>query len=211
MKNAVKFRYLSKIYDLLDLFLFPKTSGNPRYGLLTHFENDEHRILDVCFGTGASSLLIAQNNPKVSITGIDLSPEMILKGMKKVRAFHLENIYVEKMDAGAMSFEDESFDSVIISLGLHEIPPDSVGRIMNEIFRVLKIDGHLFIIEWERPTRNLWRKFIFGIIRLVEPSWFDRFLSMDWKAFLSMHNLDLKNVENFDYTKLITAEKTLNG
>lgn len=193
----------------MDLFFFPNRKRNPRYGLLKYFENKKIRVLDVCFGTEASSLLIAQNNPNMKISGVDLSPEMISKSRKKIKALDLRSIEIMEMDAYDMNFKTGSYDAAIISLGLHEIPLDQTAKILQEVSRILKKDSFLYIIEWEKPKKNLLKIIMFIFIKLIEPSWFSDFLSIEWSSYLSSNNFKLSNIEYFDYTKLIVAAKSI--
>ena len=68
----LKYKILSFFYDLVEVF-FSNTETNPRHGLARRIPNDDLRILDVCFGTGNSTLIIAKNNSKNRIIGVDLS------------------------------------------------------------------------------------------------------------------------------------------
>ncbi len=53
----LKYKILSFFYDHVELF-FSNPETNPRHGLARQIPNDNLHILDVCFGTGNSSLLV---------------------------------------------------------------------------------------------------------------------------------------------------------
>lgn len=43
------YKVLSKVYDLMDLIVFPDTKANPRKGLANKLPNEQIRVLDVCY------------------------------------------------------------------------------------------------------------------------------------------------------------------
>jgi hypothetical protein len=84
MENRNTYKFLSKIYDLFDLIFIFGGKGNPRPGLLYAISDHPFHILDVCMGTGASSLLVASHNPQNQIMGIDISDEMLAVAQRKI-------------------------------------------------------------------------------------------------------------------------------
>ena len=72
-----KYWFLSFFYDRLEIFFWFNTNTNPRHGLARLIPNHDLRVLDVCFGTGNSTLLVAKDNDRNRITGLDLSADML--------------------------------------------------------------------------------------------------------------------------------------
>ncbi len=54
-----------------------------------------------------------------------------------------------------MKFNDEEFDLVTISLGLHDMPLDIRTLVLKEVKRVLKRNGKLYILEYDLPQNPL--------------------------------------------------------
>lgn len=71
------YRVLSKIYGLMDLIVFPNKKANPRKGLANQIPDEQVRVLDVCCGTGNSTIAIGKKNINNTVIGIDLSRDML--------------------------------------------------------------------------------------------------------------------------------------
>lgn len=201
---------IAGIYDLLDVLLFRVPARNPRMGLMRAFRPEIRSVIDLCTGTGASSIAIAKADEARRVVGVDLSTNMLGIASHKAEKANVRNIELHRMDASATTFPPASFDAVTTSLSLHEFPPDLRDRIMREARRLVANHGRLYIIEWERPTRGLAR-LAFGIFPLlVEPRGFREFLSLDWEAFLRRYGFELERSESYAFSKLLIA-RTVEG
>lgn len=110
------------------------------------------RVLDVGSGAGTDSLVAAQMvGPTGSVTGIDMTPEMLAKSRAAAAQMGLDVIFLEA-DAEQLPFEDASFD-VVISNGVIDLIPDK-DAVFSEIFRVLVPGGRIQIadITIQRPV-----------------------------------------------------------
>ena len=114
------------------------------------------KVLDYCCGLGQTSLELAKIDAEV--VGIDISDESV----NTTRNLLKENGYQKKsnffvMDAENMTFEDNSFDTVICSGVLHHL---DVNKAFPEIARVLKEDGKVICVEalGYNPFIRLYRK-----------------------------------------------------
>jgi len=98
------------------------------------------QILDVGCGTGHFSFKLARMD--CTVTGIDISSEMLAQARKK--AMH-EGLPVNflSMDASHLDFKDETFDAVV-AITVFEFLGKPVES-FNEMFRVLKRNGSLLI------------------------------------------------------------------
>jgi SAM-dependent methyltransferase len=111
------------------------------------------RVLDVGSGAGTDSLVAAQMvGPSGSVTGIDMTPEMLAKSRANAAAMGLDNITFIEADAERLPFDDDSFD-VVISNGVIDLIPDK-DAVFSEIFRVLVPGGRIQIadITIQRPV-----------------------------------------------------------
>lgn len=100
-------------------------------------------VLEVGVGTGLS---LPNYAPHLEITGIDLSPDMLDKARQRVAAQNLTNVKaLHEMDAGALAFEDASFDTVVAMYVMTVVPdPEAV---MRELSRVTKPGGQVILVN----------------------------------------------------------------
>ena len=103
-------------------------------------------VLDVGCGTGSLAIEAGQAvGPAGSVVGIDPSPEMIGRAKRKAR--RLANVHFEIAPAQSLPFADASFDVVMSSLVLHQLPAESLHVVKTEIARVLKPGGRLLLVD----------------------------------------------------------------
>lgn len=109
-------------------------------------------VLEVGVGTGIS---LPRYDDGLSVTGIDLSPDMLKKARRRVAREKLTNIAaIEEMDAGAMTFADVSFD-VVIAMYVLTVVPDPAA-VMAELVRVCRPGGDVIVVNhFSRDTGML--------------------------------------------------------
>jgi formyltetrahydrofolate synthetase len=95
-------------------------------------------VLEVGVGTGLS----LKTYPDVArITAIDISEPMLERARRRAGP----NVTIERMDAQAMTFADNSFDHVIAPYVISVVPdPD---RVMREIRRVCRPGGTIVVVN----------------------------------------------------------------
>jgi len=104
------------------------------------------RVLDLGSGAGTDSLVAAQMvGEGGSVTGIDMTPEMLAKARGAAGAMGLANVEFLQGEAEQLPFADESFD-VVISNGVIDLIPDK-DAVFGELFRVLVPGGRLQIAD----------------------------------------------------------------
>ena len=100
------------------------------------------KIIDLCCGTGNQLKYLHKNGFTESI-GVDISETMMQQATKgKVKA----KCY--KQDATNTSFNENSFDTVIITFALHEKSISVAQDIITEAFRLLHDKGNLLIVDY---------------------------------------------------------------
>jgi arsenite methyltransferase len=104
------------------------------------------RVLDVGSGAGTDSMVAAlMVGPDGSVTGIDMTPEMLAKARAAADEAGLANVTFVEAEAERLPFADESFD-VVISNGVIDLIPDK-DAVFAEIHRVLAPGGRLQIAD----------------------------------------------------------------
>ena len=99
------------------------------------------RVLEVAIGTGIS---LSHYPPDVTVTGVDLSPEMLSQA--RLRAAELgRDVSLLEGDAERLPVDDASYDTVVCALGLCSIPDPS--RAIGEMRRVLVPGGRLLLLD----------------------------------------------------------------
>ena len=135
-RNKQKYRLLSFIYDnTVDNYWFNR--ARQREFELAQIQYNQ-RVLVVGIGTG---LDIPYIPAYAEVIGIDLSKEMLLGAKDKVVN---RNISLYEMNAEQLSFEDQSFDIVVLNLILSVV--DDPYQTMREVSRVLKPTGSIWIL-----------------------------------------------------------------
>lgn len=108
--------------------------------------------LEVAIGTG---LNLTHYPASVRLTGIDLSPEML--AIADQRATSLQrDVDLHEGDAHELPFDDATFDSVVCTYSLCNIPDPQLA--VAEMTRVLRHGGNLILVDHIRSsvTPILW-------------------------------------------------------
>ncbi len=103
-------------------------------------KKDKKKVLEVGIGTGLIGSRIKKLDKNISLTGIDISKEMVNK-------IDGDDIYDEVVisDATNLPFIDKYFDCIYTTFMLHH--SYSLNKILFEFNRVLKEDGILIIVD----------------------------------------------------------------
>lgn len=99
-------------------------------------------ILDVGCGTGTQLELYKSYD--CNLYGLDFSPSML----EIARGRLGDTAQLDLGDATDMPYENDKFDLVICMLLLHELSSGSQTAVLNEVKRVLKVDGCILLIDY---------------------------------------------------------------
>lgn len=137
-------------YDLLN--------GILSFGIFKYWENrlvkevakvEHNYILDVATGTGSVAIALSSLKPE-SITGVDISDEMLTLGQIKIRQKNLQPmITLKKSDAENLQLGDNMFDVVTVAYGVRNF--EDLEKGLSEIRRVLRPGGKVVILEFSKP------------------------------------------------------------
>ena len=104
------------------------------------------RVLDLGCGSGTDTLIAAQMvGPAGSVTGIDMTPEMLAKARGAVAEAGVANVELLEAEAERLPFPGASFD-VVISNGVIDLIPDK-DAVFAEIFRMLSPGGRMQVAD----------------------------------------------------------------
>ncbi|MBD2692271.1 class I SAM-dependent methyltransferase [Anabaena catenula] len=117
----------------------------PLQGLTLHSDT---QILDLCCGSGQATQFLV--NSSQNVTGLDASPLSLQRARKNVpNATYLEAF------AEDMPFADNLFDVVHTSAALHEMHPEQLRKIIQQVYRVLKPGGVFTLVDFHPPTNPI--------------------------------------------------------
>ncbi|MEQ8281333.1 MAG: methyltransferase domain-containing protein [Parvibaculum sp.] len=100
-------------------------------------------LLEVGVGTGVA---LPRYAPHLTVTGIDLSPDMLRIARQRVRERGLANIEaLYEMDASELRFDDGAFDTVV-AMYVMTVVPDPI-QVLKELERVCAPGGEVLIVN----------------------------------------------------------------
>lgn len=148
------FDSISGRYDFLNHFLSFNIDKKWRIKAIKELSFGKDLILDVATGTCDLAIEIFNQQKANHIIGIDLSKGMLEKGSEKINRLNLsEKVTLKQEDCLNLSFEDNSFDAVVVAFGVRNFRDLHKG--LNEINRVLKPNGELIILEFSKPKYSI--------------------------------------------------------
>ena len=123
------------------------------------------RILDMGCGFGKSTRPFWETFRDAEIHGVDVAAPCLEVAAMDAAEAQARNVRYRQMNASATDYADASFDLVTSTMLVHEMPPDEIGAVLDEAFRVLKPGGRMVHLDF-LPTADAFRRFIhFGHAR----------------------------------------------
>lgn len=154
----------------------------------------ETRILDLCCGSGQATQYLVRRLAQSGkcfasnqVVGLDASPLSIRRSQKNVPQAEFVEGWAE-----AMPFEAEQFDLVHTSAALHEMKPDQLRQILQEVHRVLKPGGVFALIDFHQPTNPIFTPGLYSFFWLFETE----------TAWSLIHTDLVKELENTGFVDL---------
>lgn len=149
------YRRWAPVYDFVfgRSALFGRFFDRARAAALDHINQRTGTVLEVGVGTG---IALARYARHLTVTGIDLSPDMLEVARRRVAEERLDHVAdLIEMDASRLAFPDASFDTVAVMFTITVVPhPDQV---MAEVERVLKPGGEAVLVSHFASDEG-WRK-----------------------------------------------------
>jgi demethylmenaquinone methyltransferase/2-methoxy-6-polyprenyl-1,4-benzoquinol methylase len=161
-------------YDFMNHFLSAGTDIGWRKKTIKRLKSDRPQvILDIATGTGDMAIMAYKLLNPLRIEGIDISPQMLEAGSKKVEKEGLTGkIRLQVGDSEAINFAENTFDAGMVAFGIRNF--EDLEKGLAEILRVLKPGAQLVILEFSRPKqpiRSLYNLYM-GVVAPQMARWF---------------------------------------
>jgi ubiquinone/menaquinone biosynthesis C-methylase UbiE len=112
------------------------------------------RLLDVGCGTGTLLVQAVEQQPTVTVTGLDPDPRVLVRARRKAGRAGA-SVRFDQGFAGDLPYQDGAFDRVFSSLMLHHVQDPAAA--VREAVRVLAPGGSLHLVDFVshgKPNRR---------------------------------------------------------
>lgn len=167
---AYDFDEIARDYDRMNHLM---TAGLDRRWRKSAVQGLHGKVLDVACGTGDMAVELLRQG--CSVTGVDLSKEMMAIAKRKA-----PQAEYRLADAERLPFGDASFDAVTCAFGVRNFVHLEQG--LHEMLRVLKPGGRMVILELATPDSSLIRPFYNLYTRRIIP-WLGQRLAGSREAY----------------------------
>ena len=163
---ALKFKSLTSYFDIFLRSLMQEVKIKNQFIEFAQVKREE-KILDFGCGTGNLLFMLAARYPNNELIGVDIDENILKiaheKLLNKNMIIHLDNYNGTKLP-----YEDNHFDKVLSSLVIHHISTENKLLIFEELRRVIKPGGKIFILDFAKQ-KSIYSKTIVQILRKLEP------------------------------------------
>jgi ubiquinone/menaquinone biosynthesis C-methylase UbiE len=188
---ALSFRWLTPLYDLVLKWVMREETFKRKLVQQANIMPGM-KVLDLGCGTGTLTLMLKQDYPNADVTGMDGDPQVLEIAREKS---HGIAIRWDEGLASSLPYPDSAFDRVVTSLVIHHLVTDDKRRAIQEIYRVLKPQGELSVLDFGAPHSLLGRLITAYMHGLEEAA--DNFDGLIPQFIMEAGFRSLKEVENF--------------
>lgn len=201
---STMFDNIAPKYDFLNGFLSMGIDTRWRkkaIAMLAPFE--PKNILDIATGTADLAIEANRQLQPEQIIGLDISPNMLEIGRKKIEKKNLGKI-ITLMDGDSenLPFDDNTFDAVIVAFGVRNFENVEAG--LKEMVRVLKPEGKCLVLEFSKPKRFPFKQGYNFYFKHILP-FIGRVTSKDKKAYGYLYESVQVFPEGEDFINLLTT------
>lgn len=150
---ALSFHWLTPLYDLVLKWVMREATFKRKLVQQANIMPGM-KALDLGCGTGTLTLMLKQAYPSANVTGMDGDPKVLEIAREKSSSVEIQ---WDQGFASALRYPDSAFDRVITSLVIHHLVTEDKRRAFQEIYRVLKPHGELYVLDFGAPHSVLGR------------------------------------------------------
>lgn len=159
--SALRYAPLTRFYDLVVGLTTREAVFKNALLDQAPLSNESH-ILDVACGTGTLIMMIKSRFPLAGVTGIDGDPAILELAQRKFERAAV-SIQLDRGLSYEMPYENDRFDVVLSTLFFHHLDYAAKERTAQEIYRVLRPKGEVFIADWGKPDNLLMALLFYGV------------------------------------------------
>jgi len=134
------------------------------------------RILEVGVGTGIALPMYPRH---CEVIAIDFSEGMLEIARKRTAEHQMSHVTLHRMDAGAMEFEDSTFDTVVAAYVVTAVP--DYRKVVSEMIRVCRPGGRIIMLN-HFSNEN---KMVAAVEKVISPLT----KHLGWRTDLSLDNV----------------------
>lgn len=123
----------------------------------------DEKLLDVGCGDGNLLKILHKKYPNNKLIGLDIDPKILKIARKKLS----KNIELIESSAASLPPSDHSINVVTSTFMIHHLRTTDKEKMLKEIFRILKPNGRLYLLDFGPPT-NLFGKIVTVLFRKAE-------------------------------------------
>ena len=203
-KSIIKsYKRVSSFYDYTFGQVF-RPGQKKLVSMMSCSEND--KVLEIGIGTGTSFKYYPS---ETSVTGIDISPDMLEKAKKNIKNLNLSKKNVLMMNGEQLTFEDDSFDKVV---GMYVVSvTQNPDLLIKEMRRVCKPNGDIYLVnhfsfDTDSKIMKLIEKGLMPVSKYL--GWRPYFPFSEFNSYAKLNVQSISKVNLFDYWGIIHAINT---
>jgi ubiquinone/menaquinone biosynthesis C-methylase UbiE len=144
---ALSFKSLTPFYDPLLKWVMREETFKDKLIQKANIQPGM-KVLDLGCGTGTLTVMLKHAHPQAKVTGLDADPQVLDIARDKSRGL---NIQWDEGFASYLPYPDSVFDRVVSSLAIHHLTTDDKRRAFKEMYRVLKSQGKVYLLDFGAP------------------------------------------------------------
>ena len=153
------------------------------------FLDSEDNILDLGCGPGNAGKQLTLSGKDISVTGIDLSEEMI-----KIAKLNVPDATFYCQDIRTINFNEESFDAIILSFCIVHLSDDEMVELIEKVSGYLKENGKLYLSFLEGRKKGF-ETTSFS----KEAIFFNDYLTEEVELILDNNGIEILKITKQDY------------